>query len=130
MPSEIVRLDLPSGNWWDVEVQPRWGEMMQIRREMVRIADADGADEEALTAIMAALTRGWSYRNGSEDTVLPISIDSVNEMDLGDAAEVMHLVSERVLPLLSAVGEREPPKVSPPLSPAKRSAQSGSKAKS
>ena len=130
MPSEIVRLDLPSGNWWEVEVQPRWGEMMQIRREMVRLIDSGGEDDDQLTAIMTLLTRAWSYRNGSEDTSLPITIAAVNGMDLVDAAEVMHLVNERVLPLLSAVGDREPPKVSPPLSPAKRSAQSGKKAKS
>ena len=128
MPSEIVRLDLPSGNWWEVEVQPRWGEMMKIRREMVRIAEAEGEDEEALTAIMSSLTHDWSYQNGAGP--LPISIDAVNDMDLGDAAEVMHLVSERVLPLLSAVGEREMPKVSPLPSPTKRSARSGKRAKS
>jgi len=128
MPSEIIRLDLPSGNWWEVEVQPRWGEMMHIRREMVRITESEGEDEEALTAIMAALTRAWSYQNGAGP--LEISIDAVNDMDLGDAAEVMHLVSERVLPLLAAVGDREPPKVSPPLSPAKKSARSGKSRKS
>ena len=128
MPSEIVRLDLPSGNWWEVEVQPRWGEMMKIRREMVRITESDGEDEEALTAIMTSLTRAWSYQNGAGP--LPISIDAVNDMDLMDAAEVMHLVNERVLPLLTAVGEREPLKASPPPSPARRLARSGKSRKS
>ena len=112
MPSEIVRLDLPSGNWWEVEVQPRWGEMMRIRREMVRITDTGGEDEDQLTSIMASLTRAWSYLNG--DGPLEITIDAVNGMDLVDAAEVMHLVNDRVLPLLTAVGEREPQKGSLP----------------
>jgi len=128
MPSEIVRLDLPSGNWWEVEVQPRWGEMMKIRRDMVRIEEDKGEDEDQLTAIMSSLTRAWSYQNGSGP--LPISIESVNDMDLVDAAEVMHLVNERVLPLLTAVGEREPQKVSPPTLPAKKSRQSGKSRKS
>ena len=128
MPSEIVRLDLPSGNWWEVEVQPRWGEMMRIRREMVRIQEADGEDEDQLTAIMTSLTRDWSYQNG--DGPLPITIDAVNDMDLVDAAEVMHLVNEKVLPLLTAVGEREPQNVSPPSSPVKKSPPSGKSRKS
>ena len=106
MPNEIVRLDLPSGNWWEVEIRPKWGEMMKIRREMVRIQAADGPDEAQLTAIMASVPRAGSYTNGSEDTPLPISIASVNDMDLLDAAEVMHTVNERVIPLLTAVGER------------------------
>ena len=128
MPSEIVRLDLPSGNWWEVEVQPRWGEMMKIRREMVRITDTGGEDEDQLTAIMTLLTHSWSYQNGSGP--LPISIDAVNDMDLVDAAEVMHLVNERVLPLLTAVGEREPQNVLPPPSPVRKSSLSGKSRKS
>jgi len=128
MPSEIVRLALPSGNWWEVEVQPRWGEMMKIRREMVRIQEADGEDEDQLTAIMTSLTRAWSYSNGAGP--LEISIDAVNDADLVDAAEVMHLVNEKVLPLLTAVGERGPQSVSPPTSPAKKSRKSGKKVKS
>ena len=106
MPNEIVRLDLPRGNLWAIDIRPKGVEMMRIRREMVRIQESGGEDEDQLTAIMASLTRAWSYTNGSEDTPLPISIASVNDMDLLDAAEVMHTVNERVIPLLTAVGER------------------------
>ncbi len=110
MPSNVIRLELPSGNWWEVETRPKWGEMMKIRREMLRITEADGEDEEQLTQVMTMLTRDWSYTNGTADTKLEISVESVNEMDLLDAAEVMHTVNEQVIPLLTAVGERQQPK--------------------
>lgn len=107
MASNVVRLDLPSGNWWEIETRPNWGDMMKIRREMVRLTEDESPDEDQLTAVMAMLTRAWSYTNGSEDTPLPISIESINEMDIMDAAEVMHKVNQEVIPLLVAVGEQQ-----------------------
>jgi hypothetical protein len=107
MASNVVRLDLPSGNWWEIETRPNWGDMMKIRREMVRLTEDESPDEDQLTAVMTMLTRAWSYTNGSEDTPLPISIESINEMDIMDAAEVMHKVNQEVIPLLVAVGEQQ-----------------------
>ncbi len=104
----IKKLDLPSGNWWKIETRPTWGEMMKVRKEMLRISEAeDDTTEEQLTTVMTMLTRDWSYTNGSVDTKLPITVESVNEMDLMDAAEVMHEVNDSVIPLLTAVGERQ-----------------------
>jgi hypothetical protein len=100
----LKRIDLPSGNWWEIETRPKWGEMMKIRKVVVKMTDDGAEGEDFLTEVMAMLTRGWSYQNG--EGPLEVSVESINELDLMDAAEIMHEVNEQVIPLFNKVAER------------------------
>ena len=45
----LKRVELPSGGWWEIETRPNWGEMMQIRRILVKMG-AEGAEARAPAA--------------------------------------------------------------------------------
>jgi hypothetical protein len=104
-PNGLLRLDMPSGHWWEVETRPKWGEMMDMRRAIVEITNDGGAEDYYLTKIMTMVTRDWSYEDDAAER-LPITVASVNGMDLEDACEVMHVVNEKIIPLLLSIAER------------------------
>lgn len=100
----LRRIELPSGGWWEIETRPNWGEMMAIRKILVKMGDEGAEGEDYLTTVMVLLTRNWSYQN--EEGPLEICVESINGLDIMDASEIMYEVNETVIPLLNRVAER------------------------
>ena len=81
MPN-IKRVEMPGGNWWDIDCNPKWGALKAVK--------GDSSDEE----LLARITPAWSFPEPiTAETILTIR----ETTDVVAALEVLYQV---VLPLL------------------------------
>lgn len=86
--SSIRRVKLPSGGWWEIDTNPKWGKMKGLKTT---------SDPNAL---LVALTAGWSLP-------IPPSLEAIDaECSVADVIAVMEVVNRDVLPLFERLRKR------------------------
>ncbi len=77
-----MRIDLPSGGWWELEARPRW---RQVREWM---GASSGPDSQAGLAdgVLVSLTTAWSFDMPIESA----SIESIAAEDVVVALRAVH----------------------------------------
>lgn len=88
MAIEDLRVDLPSGGWWNLLTAPRW---KQVRR-WSRLA-RDGSGTSLADAALVDLTTGWSF-------VEEVSAESLALRDFDDLVAVMDAFRQKIAPRL------------------------------
>ena len=81
----VIRVELPSGGWWELESRPRWKHVREWASEVGRLGAGEVADR-----VLVSLTAAWSF--GDEVGVSALSRRSPR--DLTAAFEALH---DRVL---------------------------------
>ncbi len=88
----VIRVELPSGGWWELESRPRWKHVRKRASE----AGRPGAGETADRALVS-LTVAWSF----EDEVCVSALSRRSPRDLTSAFGALH---DRVLsPLVGPI---------------------------
>ena len=77
---KVVRLEIPSGGWWEIDTAPRWGAIRNI----------DQTQGDA--SLLAAVTVAWSFDE-------PVSAEAVNNRETPDVLMALEVVFEKILPL-------------------------------
>ena len=85
----IVRINLPSGGWWDIQTRPLWKHLCDWALEAQEGQDATGLIERALVS----LTTAWSF----DDEVCP---EALAERQADDLIAVLEAFHREVVPLL------------------------------
>ena len=106
--SDVQRFDLPSGGWWELELDPTHGQVEDIRKEAIKVATAftsngnEPISEASLEAIinsgrssMLLLTTAWSFPEP-----MPVTIASLRSRSGRDTAFVQDVLEEHISPLL------------------------------
>ena len=83
----IVRIELPSGGWWELETRPRW----QHLREILLEAD-ERPRENIVDRALVALTTTWSFDE-------EVGLDSLAGRDEADVLAAMELLKREAVPL-------------------------------
>ena len=89
----VVRVNLPSGGWWDIRTRPLWKHVSDWRRAVRAGAKRTGLLEGALVS----LTTGWSFA----EEVRP---ESLARRESGDLAAVLEVFCRQAGPFASANG--------------------------
>ena len=95
----IETLILPSGETWAIVTRPKFGRVQKYLRSISANED-DSAGQ--LAGIVLAFTSSWSYKdpNGSP---LPITEESLEELDSTDVFEVINKANEVLEPFLDSL---------------------------
>lgn len=81
----VIRVELPSGGWWELESRPRWKHVRKWASEAGRPGEGETADRA-----LVSLTAAWSF----EDEVCVAALSRRSPGDLATAFEALH---DRVL---------------------------------
>ena len=98
----VVRIDLPSGGWWEIETRPRWKHVREWSG-----GDASGglgpsshpSDAELADRALVSMTTGWSFAG-------PISLESLAVRDEKDVISAMGLLSGEIATLCELCKQR------------------------
>ena len=95
-----VRVELPSGGWWEIETRPRW----KVIRSFSAAFSADGNVDliELIDGLVVAVSIGWSYED-------EITKESIGELDMAELGPVFQIVVEKIVPLFEAMAPRPVP---------------------
>ena len=81
----VVRVELPSGGWWELDGRPTWGRLRKWAAGAARPGDGQAADR-----VLASLTAAWSF----DDEVHVSALSRRLPHDLTAAFDALH---DRVL---------------------------------
>ena len=86
--TDLTRVDLPSGGWWDILCRPTWRHVQGWR------ADDDRSSEAGLVdRALVSLTIAWSFRE-------PVTVQALACRDAADVFAAMECFEHAVLPAL------------------------------
>ena len=92
MSDDAIRVDLPSGGWWELSARPEW-------RRVRPLLDSGPGGAPASRALIR-LTSGWSFPE-------PVSERALLSRDDEDVAAALETLSRELLAPLRAAGSRE-----------------------
>ena len=92
MTNDVIRIDLPSGGWWELTTRPLW-------KHVCRGTD-EGYVSEFLPRALASLTTAWSFPEAVSESTLPARSEE-------DMAAVLEVFNGEVLPAFRSGGARE-----------------------
>ena len=92
MSESAVRVDLPSGGWWELTARPAWGRV----RPLLDSGPGDALASRALTR----LTSRWSFPE-------PVCERTLLSRDDEDVAAALETLNRELLAPLRAAGSRE-----------------------
>ncbi len=99
--SDTVKVDLPSGGWWEFKVPKKWRDV-RAYGDLLTSEDRESSDEA-----LAVATAAWSF--DAEPTK-----ESVQDLDIPDYYAGMRVFNKQVLPLLLGLNPQEMPSESSP----------------
>jgi len=85
----MKRLDLPSGNWWELVDMPLW--------KHFRALEGLG-NLAAIDALLVSITVAWSFPE-------EVSIEALGEREARDMIPVLQYLQEHVLPFAQTIGQ-------------------------
>ncbi len=89
--AETLRVDLPSGGWWELAVPQTWGEFRELKE-----AAQDYEDPHLIDRMLVAVTSAWSFDG------LP-TFENMAKVDIEDCITVQGEFNKSILPLYSRV---------------------------
>ena len=92
MSESALRVDLPSGGWWELTARPAWGRVRNL-------LDSGPGDALASRALLR-LTSRWSFPE-------PVSERALLSRDEGDVAAALETLNRELLAPLREAGSRE-----------------------
>ena len=96
MSDPVIRIDLPSGGWWEISTRPLW------RHVRKWAADGEGQfdDADLFERALASLTTAWSF--GEE-----VSVEALAQRDEDDLMVALEAFQREVMPNLESDSPRE-----------------------
>jgi len=107
--SDIQRFELPSGGWWELELDPTHGQVEDIREQAIRslsLSDRNNG-EGGLSDIdvkamidsgrinMMVLTTAWGFTDP-----VPITVEGLRARSARDTSHIQDVLQEHIVPLL------------------------------
>jgi len=95
---DVERIVLPDSGWWDLNSNPDWNTIKAFRAKLTALGDIDDAGAEIIDMALVEFTDGWSFPE-------PVTLEAIGTRRASDLIPVMEVVSEKLVPLLQALGE-------------------------
>ncbi len=90
----VLKVDLPSGGWWEVLVNPTWGQVKAFRK-FLKEKYNKAEDEDLATAALVYFSVAWSFPEALDEAGL-------DRRDARDIAGVMVPLNKALTPLFEA----------------------------
>ena len=81
--TDVKRIELPSGGWWDILVRPRWKHVVQW----------NGGSPDLVERALVSLTTAWSFPD-------EVSLETLAQRETDDLLAVLEAFRQEVVPFL------------------------------
>ncbi len=92
----IKRIELPSGGWWEIETEPKWGDIKAVLNEFRKSGDSAA---DVMDFVLIRFSTAWSF---DDET---INLETLAKRSLEDVVPVLGEVMAKVSPLLGILGK-------------------------